>query len=368
MSTQHTFDARRVTARHGSHQHSVQFYKNDQGLIDELTRFVESAMKADHTCLIVATEAHRDALLAQLSLRGLDMAQAVRQKRFLCLDAAETLSAIMFNGVPDSIRFDEVIGGTITYLLNAAPGRRSRVAIFGEMVALLWEQAKPEAALRLEQLWNNFLSTQPVYLHCAYPMAGFDRAAHSRVFQQICTEHCYVLPDESYTSLGDESERLHAISVWQQKALALEAEIEQRKRTEEDLRISEERLRLTQKAARIGSWELDLETDACILSEEAAEMLGLLKGCGTSADLLGCMYYSGDRENFARCLRLAASKSREFEAEFRLTRSGQVHWISARGKAFYNQGRPLLLGVLIDITAAKKAQHRRLSRRESIAA
>ena len=95
-------------------------------------------------------------------------------------------------------------------------------------------------------------------------------------------------------------------------------------------------------------------------------MLGLMNGCGTSADLLGCMYYSGDRENFERCLKLAAGKNREFEAEFRLTKSGRVRWISARGKTFYNQGRPLLLGVLIDITAGKKAQYRRLSKKTPV--
>lgn len=342
----------------GLRQHSVQFYSNDKGFLDQLILFLKEGIDAGHRCLVVATEAHRDAILAALAPDQL--------RHVLCLDAVETLSAITLCGFPEQSRFNKVFGEAISELLKGARSRSSRVIAFGEMVTLLWQQGKTEAALQLEQLWNNLLASYPISLRCAYPLAGFDRAADSRVFQQICAEHSHVLPDESYTALRDEAERLRAISILQQRALALEAEIKERKRTEGELRISEERLRLTQKAARIGTWELDLENDSCVLSEEAASMLGLMNGCGTSADLLGSMYYSGDRENFERCLKLAASKNREFEAEFRLTRSGRVCWISARGKSFYNQGRPLLLGVLIDVTAVKKAQNRRLSRRQLV--
>jgi len=349
-----------------AHQHSVQFYRSDQGLIDELRMFVLAAFQAGDPCLIIATEAHRNALLADLNSRGLDVAGQIELRRLVCLDAAETLAAFSSHGFPDRSRFQQVIGGTITQLLGGSQGKPSRVAAFGEMVALLWEQGKAEAALGLEQLWNVLLAELPVSLRCAYPLAFFDRAAHSGAFREICCAHSQVIPEESYTSLASENERRFAMSLLQQKALALEAEIEQRKATEQELRISQERLLLTQQAGRIGSWELDLESDACILSEEAASMLGLMNGCGTSADLLGCMYYSGDRENFERCLKLAAGKNREFEAEFRLTKSGRVRWISARGKTFYNQGRPLLLGVLIDITAGKKAQYRRLSKKTPV--
>ena len=362
MRMQASFAAQDLRAP-AAHQHSVQFYRSDQGLIDELREFVVAAFEAGDPCLIVATEAHRNALLADLSSRRLDVARQIESGRLLCLDAAETLAAFSSFGFPDRSRFQEVIGGVITRLLAANEGKPSRVAVFGEMVALLWEQGKAEAALELEQLWNALLAVLPVSLRCAYPLAFFDRAAHSGMFREICSAHSHVIPEESYTSLTSETERRFAISLLQQKALALEAEIEQRKAAEQELRISQERLLLTQQAGRIGSWELDLESGTCILSDEAASMLGLMNGCGTSADLLGCMYYSGDRENFERCLKSAAGKNREFEAEFRLTKSGKVRWISARGKTFYNQGRPLLLGVLIDITAGKKAQYKRLSRK-----
>jgi PAS domain S-box-containing protein len=371
MSTQYAFDARRASApgsviQPDAHLHGVHFYGEDKSLIKELGLFMGNAARTGDSCVVIATQEHRDVLSRELTARGIDVPKATREGRYLAMDAATTLAACSWDGHPHPVRFQEVVGGTVDRALRAATGSRKKVAAFGEMVALLWEQGNAEAALRLEQFWNDLIRVHPALsLRCGYPLAGFDRAGHSRIFEKICAEHSHVLPAESYSALSTEDDRLRAISALQQKAQALEAEVAVRKRVEEALRISEERLRLTQKAAGIGCWELDLETDACILSEEAAAMLGLMHGSGTSADLLGCMYYSGDRDNFESCLKLAARKSRDFEAEFRLTRSGEVRWICARGKTFYNQGRPLLLGVLIDITAVKLAQGRRASRKNN---
>ena len=47
------------------------------------------------------------------------------------------------------------------------------LTVFGEMVAVLWEQGKKEAALELERLWNEILNGHPFHLHCAYPRWAF---------------------------------------------------------------------------------------------------------------------------------------------------------------------------------------------------
>jgi len=60
----------------------------------------------------------------------------------------------MVNGLVDETRFAEVIGDLLTRARNAAEREGSRVAVFGEMVALLWAEGESQEALRLEQLWN----------------------------------------------------------------------------------------------------------------------------------------------------------------------------------------------------------------------
>ena len=104
------------------------------------------------------------------------------------------------------------------------------------MVALLWAEGYPEAAIQLEHLWNDLAQAHSFDLRCAYPITFFSQAADGELFQQICGAHSHVLPHESYTSLTGEDERLRAITLLQQKAQALENEIEVRKKRDQELR------------------------------------------------------------------------------------------------------------------------------------
>jgi PAS domain S-box-containing protein len=289
------------------------------------------------------------------------------------LDAATTLSKFVVNGQLNPDRFRNVIGRTLQQARAACKTANPRIAAFGEMVALLWADGKAEQAVQLEQFWNELSHTHSFHLRCAYPIGSFDRAADEAPFQQICTEHSHVIPTEGYTGLISEAERLRTITEWQQKALALETEVAEHKKTVaalrdsyQQLRISEERLRLTQRAAHIGTWELDVETDQFVCSDEACEMLGIAREASFDKHaLLTKMSYMGDRENFLKSLYLTIHKNRDFETEFRVGTDDNVLLLAARGKMFYNQGRPLVVGVLIDISDASKAlETHRKSRRK----
>lgn len=91
---------------------------------------------------------------------------------------------------------------------------------------------KNEAAIQLEQLWEEMIETRSLSLLCAYPMAYFNRDEHTEPFLKICESHSGVIPDESYTALNSEEERLRTITNLQQRAQRLENE----KRTGSKLR------------------------------------------------------------------------------------------------------------------------------------
>lgn len=218
------------------HAHVVQFYGQDGFLLDELSRFIGTALGAGEAAVVFATKEHRDGLARRLKAWGLDTARVIAQGRYISLDAAETLAKIAPGGWPDAIRFTEVMG-SILASAAAATQRESRpVAAFGEMVALLWAEGKAEAAIRLEQLWNNLAKTYSFSLRCAYPMASFCREEHGDLLLKICAEHSAVIPGESYTALASQDERLRTIAHLQQKAQALETEIAERRRVEEKVR------------------------------------------------------------------------------------------------------------------------------------
>ena len=233
---------------HGADEHLVQFYESDEFLLDTLAGFIAEGLKVGDACIVVARGAHRESLDARLRTRGLDPEAARLRGQLFTLDAAETLSRLMSGGAPEPARFEEVVGGLVA---RAASGPR-RVRIFGEMVALLWAEGNPDAALRLEALWNNLQKRRPFLLFCAYPMSGFGGEAHAGPFSHVCAEHTRVVPAESYTARACADERLLAIVELQRKAASLEAEIAERREAEAALRSlkddlereSEERRRL----------------------------------------------------------------------------------------------------------------------------
>jgi signal transduction histidine kinase len=224
-------------SQHCERQHGVQFYSQDKFLLQELSEYIGNALRSGDAAVVVATEQHRNTLLQWLAAQGLDVAALVEQGRFIAADVKQLLDRLMVDGWPDERRFEEVIGGVIETARSFAEGAQPRVAIFGEMVALLWEDGRSDAAIRLEQLWNGLALTKSFSLFCAYPMSCFDRPDDAALLLKICNEHSAVIPTEGYMRLASEDARLRSIAEMQQKARALETEVEEHKRLRQELEL-----------------------------------------------------------------------------------------------------------------------------------
>src|SRR5215472_4519648 len=159
--------------RHDRLGHVIQLYNEDGPLLDLLSRFVESALTGNDAAVVIAVKAHAAGITERLAARGLDVPKAIREGRYVLLDAAETLAKFMVDGLQDARRFADLVGGTIVRAKAAAQGERQRAAVVGEMVSLLWAAGNIDGALRLEQLWNDLATTHAFSLRCAYPMSGF---------------------------------------------------------------------------------------------------------------------------------------------------------------------------------------------------
>src|SRR5437763_920202 len=214
--------------------HSVQFYSDDKFLIESLTQFIGAALAGGDAAIVIATEAHRQALANNLTARRLDLAAAGKLGKYIALDAGETLAQFMVDDWPDQERFSEVVGKIVEQARKAAGGKDRHVAAFGEMVALLCEEGKPAAAVRLEQLWNDLGQAHRFYLRCAYSMNAFRDAAHGEAMMKICGEHTHVIPDESYSALTSDEQRAREVALLQQKARALDSESTQRRHAQKD--------------------------------------------------------------------------------------------------------------------------------------
>lgn len=135
--------------------------------------------------------------------------------------------------------------------------------------------------------------------------------------------------------------------------VAYVADITARRRAESALRLKQEHLRMAQSAAGIAGWELDVEAEELTISPEFAEIMGLPNHVSQLRyqDFLSSLFVSSDRTQAEAAMEKALRGKKEFAVELRLRRpDGSVRLVSSRGKGFYNQGKPLVLGVLVDLT------------------
>ena len=172
--------------------HEVLFYSDDTVLLDSVTRFIAAPLKAGNAAIVLATKSHRDSLLQRLKSEGVDTDGVLEQGTYISLDAADTLSTIMVNSLPDPVLFFRGIGGLIEAAAKAAKSKQPQVVVFGEAVALLHAEGKADAAIRFEQLGNDLAKTRGVDILCAYPLSSFHDEEDEHVFQSICAEHSAV--------------------------------------------------------------------------------------------------------------------------------------------------------------------------------
>jgi hypothetical protein len=170
-------------------EHFVQIYENDNEFLNTLSEFIFGGLDAGDAAVVITTPGHRAGLQQRLAARGIDVAAARLDDRYIELDAEETLARFMVNGWPDDELFESVIQG----ILRQARGlKRRKVLAFGEMVALLWANGHSGATVRLEFLWQRLCEKKLFQLFCAYPKIGFTEDPAESI-ARVCQMHSKVL-------------------------------------------------------------------------------------------------------------------------------------------------------------------------------
>jgi hypothetical protein len=165
----------------------VQFYSDDSVFFKSTTRFIADALMAADAAIVLATNAHREGLVQRLKADGFDIDGAVQQGTYISLDAAETLSSIMVNGVPDPARFSAGLGVLLESAAKVTNTKHPRVAIFGECAGLLFAEGNSKAALCLEEIGNDLIKLHDVDILCAYPLPHGQE--DDPALKSICAEH-----------------------------------------------------------------------------------------------------------------------------------------------------------------------------------
>ncbi|HKV92823.1 MAG TPA: MEDS domain-containing protein [Candidatus Angelobacter sp.] len=170
--------------------HSVFFYDTDMALVKRLCGMVSSGFDLGKSALIVATHDHCQQLIEALEKSGVDADASMREARLWMRDARGILSQFMVGDRPNPALFLASVGQLLKDAQNSAGQNDQNLVVFGEMVALLWNDGNKGGALELECLWNNVLSQTAFHLHCAYPRSLFSKDATGMM--NVCESHSHV--------------------------------------------------------------------------------------------------------------------------------------------------------------------------------
>jgi PAS domain S-box-containing protein len=232
--------------------HAVQVYESEERFLDSAAAFLGSPPGA--AIVAITTPEHARKLEARLPGRPLHL-----------LDAQATLDRILVDGMPDRARFHDVVGGAV-----AAAAAQGEVRAFGEMVALLVTAGRPDAALRLEELWDELARARPMALLCAYPLDLFASATMEGAFRAVLDAHGDVRPpDEAAADLGPRGG-----AELRRATLALRIAARERERAETALARHEVDLRDFMENAAEGLHQVDGDGRVVWINRAELEMLG----------------------------------------------------------------------------------------------
>jgi hypothetical protein len=186
------------------HHHSVKFYGNDESLFVTVASFLAPGVVAGQPAIVVATADHREGILAQLTAQFVDVEHAQATGDLVVVDANEALGWFMVDGDPDQGRFQHSLGSLIAKTIG---GRHTIVRAYGEMVDVLWKDGMPEAAIRLEILWNQLATQYGFALLCGYSMGSFYKQAEK--YQDVVDQHTHVVqPDTNVVAFTQKRARI----------------------------------------------------------------------------------------------------------------------------------------------------------------
>jgi CheY-like chemotaxis protein len=172
--------------------HEAGFYADESALLNDYVRFAEAALVGGNALVMVVTDSRRDDLYRRLQARGIDIDRTVMERRCLWRDVPAALSSFMVEGRVDEARFWNVASALIMEAARGSMRHPPRVSLCGDGAATLLQDGRVEAAIRLEQLWDDAARTYSIDVFCPYSSHVLRCDDESQIFRDLRAAHSAV--------------------------------------------------------------------------------------------------------------------------------------------------------------------------------
>ena len=188
-------------------KHFAQLHRDPQTLTDAVTIYLETGLLRGNSVVVIASPKHTDLFLARLRSDGVEPGAFLKSGQLELHDAELTLRKCMRNDMPDWEDFRRAMAAIFERI--RAFGRGTTRA-YGEMVDLLWHEGKQDAAIRLEEYWNELARLYPFSLFCGYLLDVQHEHTYSGQLEEIGRTHSDIIgtpEDERFRVALDSASR-----------------------------------------------------------------------------------------------------------------------------------------------------------------
>ena len=187
-------------------EHKAFFYRKQQELAENVVAHVAPAFEAGSRTVLVMTRPHLQYLNRRLSESDFDPDLL----RTVCLlheiDAEECLESFTISGVLNEALFQQEISAVLT------KGSATFTHAYGEMVDVLCQRRRYDAAIELEHMWNRLALRHPFSLLCGYNVNALGKTSPDDFLQSVCHTHSLVQPPTNAPEFALIRQTIHSVA------------------------------------------------------------------------------------------------------------------------------------------------------------
>ncbi len=210
--------------------------------------------------------------------------------------------------------------------------------VIGKHFSIIFPEEQRKAAHELYDYFFQSLTLGPPFVGPIRRADGTERFVESR-----------------YNFISHHGQRIAMLSIIR--------DITERKRVEEALWVSEEKLRIALEVGHMDSWDWDIESNTMRWSAQLDAPFGLVGGSfGVSYETFMELVHPQDRTLVDQEMRRALEEGTDFKVEFRAGLvDGAVRWKRIQGQVLYDEGgKPIrMIGISMDVPQGRQVEEAR---------